>query len=352
MANVLSQAMQTMARCLAISVSALVKVVCIGIAVLRGLVRQKPEDHRMLLHVYFCVVLLLFSVLVWLAICCMRCIRQRRYRFSRFGRCTKSANGWALFKRKPLWVIDEVIRLKALLPDAGVRTIAMTFNRLHRSRDHVSKSFVAGVIRKHRYAIDVLRRDIRNRVPRALAINAVWGFDLTGKQDAHGERHAILGIVDHGSRFAVMLAVVRNQNFYTLAGHLLIAIGQFGIPKAIRTDNGSTLISWRFRRFLSILGIRHQRTAVGCPWQNGRIERLFGTLKQKLDQVVVRDRRQLSFALSTFRHWYNEIRPHQNLAERTPTEAWNCVDVYCGPPQSGRWFTAWGGLLRGYRLRW
>jgi transposase InsO family protein len=34
-------------------------------------------------------------------------------------------------------------------------------------------------------------------------------------------------------------------------------------------------------------GVRHQRTEPGCPWQNGRIERLFGTLKQKLDQWEV-----------------------------------------------------------------
>ena len=36
--------------------------------------------------------------------------------------------------RKPDWVIDEVVRLKALMSDAGCRRIADTFNRLHAAR--------------------------------------------------------------------------------------------------------------------------------------------------------------------------------------------------------------------------
>jgi transposase InsO family protein len=35
------------------------------------------------------------------------------------------------------------------------------------------------------------------------------------------------------------------------------------------------------------LDIRHQRSDVACPWQNGRIKRFFGTLKQSLDMWEV-----------------------------------------------------------------
>ena len=42
-----------------------------------------------------------------------------------------------------------------------------------------------------------------------------------------------------------------------------------------------------FRITLWLAGIRHQLTVPGCPWQNGRIERLFGTLKAKLDRIEV-----------------------------------------------------------------
>ena len=37
----------------------------------------------------------------------------------------------ALRTHKPDWVVEEIVRLKALMPDAGCRRIADTFNRLH-----------------------------------------------------------------------------------------------------------------------------------------------------------------------------------------------------------------------------
>lgn len=80
---------------------------------------------------------------------------------------------------KPPWVAREIVRLKALMPDAGYRTIADTFNRRHAChreigrRMTVGKSFVAETMRKHRYEIDILRRRIKHRVPVALPRNLV-----------------------------------------------------------------------------------------------------------------------------------------------------------------------------------
>lgn len=116
-----------------------------------------------------------------------------------------------------------------------------------------------------------------------------------------------------------------------------------------------------FGRALKQLGIRHQRTTPGCPWQNGRIERLFGTLKDKLDQRIYAPlplgeglgvREQLNRDLHSFRHWYNHIRSHQNLDGRTPAEAWNGINPYAQPAKQEHWFEAWDGLLMGYQLKY
>ena len=138
-----------------------------------------------------------------------------------------------------------------------------------------------------------------------------------------------------------------------------MAIGQFGKPHALRTDNAPQLVSKRFRGFLRLLNIRHQRSDVGCPWQNGFIERLFGTLKQKLNQINVDNGAQLNFALHEFNTWYNEIRPHQGLDGRTPAEAWAWLTECISAKQfeekvieSVAPFVAWEGLLTGYRIRW
>ncbi|MEM9594705.1 MAG: integrase core domain-containing protein [Acidobacteriota bacterium] len=47
----------------------------------------------------------------------------------------------------------------------------------------------------------------------------------------------------------------------------------------MRTDNEAVFTSRRFRWVLIVLGLRHQLTQVASPWQNGRVERFFGTLK-------------------------------------------------------------------------
>ncbi|MFO8024492.1 DDE-type integrase/transposase/recombinase, partial [Thiohalophilus sp.] len=111
----------------------------------------------------------------------------------------------------------------------------------------------------------------------------IWGLDLTGKQDTSGTTHNILGIVEHASRASLVLSGLKDKVSLTLLRHLLNAIEQYGKPKMIRTDNESIFTSRLFRFGLWWLGIRHQKTDKGCPWMNGRVERFFGTLKQKLD---------------------------------------------------------------------
>ncbi|MFV3414830.1 integrase core domain-containing protein [Pseudomonas nitroreducens] len=98
------------------------------------------------------------------------------------------------------------------------------------------------------------------------------------------------------------------------------------------------------------MGIRHQRCEVGCPWQNGRIERLFGTLKRKLDQWRVANDEQLQAALRIFSFWYNAVRPHQNLKGQTPLEAWAGGDPFERLPKRVEWFEAWDGLLSRFYL--
>ena len=163
---------------------------------------------------------------------------------------------------KPAWVTREIIHLKALMPDAGCRRIADTFNRRHahhreiRRRMTVGKSFVADTMRKHRYEIEIVRRRMKHRVPPALPRNLVWAMDLTGKTDAAGSIHSILGLLDHGSRGLLDLAALPNKCSWTLLGHLFIAIGKYGRPRAIRTDNESVFAGHVFRAVLRLAGIR------------------------------------------------------------------------------------------------
>jgi putative transposase len=280
--------------------------------------------------------------------------RLHRARSRRMGR-HKSLDARSLSMRgarKPEWVAREVVRMKALMPRAGCRSLAGSFNRrfVHRGMS-VGKSYVNGVVRSHEYEIRKLRKRLKHRKPKRMPLNRVWAMDLTGKQDTGGRVHNILGLVEHGSRANLCLAALQDKASITLLRCLLDAVEKYGRPKFLRTDNEAVFTSRLFRFGLWLLGIRHQRTDKGCPWMNGRVERFFGTLKAGLGQWEVDSLAQLSNALVPFRFWYNHVRPHQHLDGRTPAEVWAGKDVYTARPKTEAWFEAWDGVLAGYYLR-
>ena len=256
-------------------------------------------------------------------------------------------------QRKPDWVVNAVITLATHNPDAGCRRLSIDFNRYYANTHSmtVSKTFVADLLKKHRYAITQKRRLWKHRIPTAIAKNRIWGLDLTGKTDEEGQLHNILGLIDHGSRLALQIQPLHDKTAITILKTLIFTIELFGKPKMIRCDNEAVFKSKLFRFSLKLLGIRQQFSALGCPWQNGRIERLFGTLKQKLDQISVIDFGHLQHALLEFQVWYNHIRPHQHLQGWTPAEAWLGVDPYKNKIKFTHYVTGWGGLLTGYYLR-
>ena len=254
--------------------------------------------------------------------------------------------------RKPEWVTAEVLRLKAHMGKAGCRSIAITFNRLHQNTS-IGKTFVAEAIKRNQYQLSCIKRDIRSRAPCTVSINAVWGLDLTFKTDQQDKLNNLLGIIDHGSRLAISLTTVINKRSWTILGHLCLAIGKYGKPKALRTDNENIFNSFVFRTMLKLTGIKHQQTQICAPWQNGRVERLFGTLKSLLKQLEIPNSNALQAALIEFSLFYNHVRPHQNLNGLTPAEAWQgCTqqDIRQNV-RSPLLVQALDGLLVGYHLR-
>jgi putative transposase len=88
--------------------------------------------------------------------------------------------------------------------------------------------------------------------------------------------------------------------------------------------------------------MKRQFTQPGSPWQNGRIERLFGTLKERWTQLARPLRLDSELRLAEFTYWYNAARPHQHLGGQTPLEVWQEQ----GPPQRWAEQSWWGGALR------
>ncbi len=243
--------------------------------------------------------------------------------------------------------------MKAFMPDVGCRKLAESFNRRYAKSKKITvgKTYVSNIIKNHQYEIQILRKNVKHRKSRPLPANIVWGMDLTGKTDTQNKLHNILGIIDHGSRSCLFLKGIKNKASITLLRCLLDSIEKYGQPKIIRTDNEAVFTSRIFSFSLWLLGIKHQKIDKGCPWQNGRIERFFGTVKEKLNQWNVDSLEQLRGALVQFRFWYNHVRPHQHLDGRTPAEVWQGNDIYIQKIKKECFFESWEELLTGYFLK-
>ncbi|WP_423009632.1 transposase [Undibacterium sp. JH2W] len=253
-------------------------------------------------------------------------------------------------KPKPRWVLHFV--LERFAEGKSYRQITMEFNRLYAYRGMtISLGTVYNWIQKHCTEMEAIRKETRNRFLEPGPANLRWRIDGTGKMDSSGVTHFILGIVDHGTRMNLLLQRLELATSVTILECIKDAMQLFGQPKIIRTDNASVFRSKKFRRALKELGIHQEFSAPGKPWQNGRIERLFLTLKEKLNLTTPVNGMMLDCMLNDFTTWYNFIRPHQHLHGYTPAEVWTGVDPYISAPKSVQYFSAWDGLLTGYYLQ-
>jgi putative transposase len=105
------------------------------------------------------------------------------------------------------------------------------------------------------------------------------------------------------------------------------AFKDFGLPRAIRTDNGAPFAStsaffglsklsvWWLR-----LGIAIERIRPGHPQQNGRHERMHLTLKKEATRPAAKNFLQQQARFDRFLHDFNHERPHQGLGMKYPAE--------------------------------
>ena len=251
---------------------------------------------------------------------------------------------YARNRKKPQWVVDKVLYLKAV-SGSGCGTVARLFNQRYGHKTTVSKSFVYEKLKANQYRLQVVKRRIKHKPARSVPVNHTWGMDLTQVKLPKKQR-TVLGIIEHGSRLNLALRELPSKHSAQLLLVLCQTIRQFGLPKTIRTDNEACFTSFFFTTALKLLGITHQTTHLASPWENGRIERFFGTFKNKIRQLDLSKFSNLQHELDRFRFWYNHIRPHQNLAGYTPMEVWqNKTNRHSNKPV---WVNDWQGVLTGY----
>ena len=163
----------------------------------------------------------------------------------------------------------------------------------------------------------------------AVHANDVWSVDFKGwLRTQDGERVDPLTVQDASSRYLLACRGLTQPRTAQVRGVMERAFREYGLPRAIRTDNGppfgsvglgglTTLSIWWIK-----LGITPERIAPGRPEQNGRLERLHRTLKAETAAPPRASRRSQQSAFDAFRDSYNERRPHEALGQRPPARVY------------------------------
>ena len=162
--------------------------------------------------------------------------------------------------------------------------------------------------------------------PTTSAPNDLWTADFKGEfRTADGIYCYPLTIADQHTRFLLSCHGLLSTQTVTAKPVFERAFREYGLPLAIRTDNGvpfatqsihglSYLNVWWMR-----LGIQHQRILPGRPDQNGAHERMHRTLKRQAIRPVRKNCAAQQRVFDSFRTEYNEVRPHERLNQDTPS---------------------------------
>jgi len=155
--------------------------------------------------------------------------------------------------------------------------------------------------------------------------NALWQIDIFTFQLKRMYPVYMIGMIDDHSRYLVGWGLFRQQNAEAVLEVLKGAIGQWGAPREILSDNGRQFVAWRgktrFQRVLKQQGIGHVRSAPHHPQTLGKIERFWQTLwREFLDEAVFASFADACQRCDHWIHYYNHQRPHQGIDGACPAD--------------------------------
>ena len=144
------------------------------------------------------------------------------------------------------------------------------------------------------------------------------GFGIHDR-DERGRPLKWLSIVDEFTRECVALEVARSMKADDVLNVLRDLLLIRGVPRHIRSDNGSDFIARAIRNLVKKAGIETLYIEPGSPWQNGDAESFHSRLRDELlDAELFADLQEAEVLASRWRGDYNHRRPHSSLGYVAP----------------------------------
>lgn len=233
----------------------------------------------------------------------------------------------------PFQVERTIVQIKREHPTWGAPKIREKLIREFPMIKPPAKSTVHAVLERNGMVTRRKRRRYKAEgtpLSDAKAPNELWCADYKGEFMLGNHKYCYpLTITDYRSRYLLAcegLESTKSPFAFTVFEQVF---REFGLPEAIRTDNGapfaapnalfglSRLSIWWLR-----LGINIERIKPGHPEQNGRHERMHLTLKKEATKPASFNFLQQQVRFDDFMDIYNNERPHQALGGKYPGDVY------------------------------
>jgi transposase InsO family protein len=220
----------------------------------------------------------------------------------------------------------KIVEVKKEHPGFGVKRIAQVLKRaffLRASPETVRRTL------KEKELLPPKRRKARRNPPQPRFFerstpNQMWQSDIFTFR--LNERNGyLIGFIDDNSRYIVGLGLFRSQKSEQVLEVYRTAVGEYGPPKEMLTDNGRQYTSWRgktpFEKELGKDRVHHLKSRPHHPMTLGKIERFWKTIWEEfLERAKFSSFEEARERIALWVKYYNHKRPHQGIGGLCPAD--------------------------------
>src|SRR5271169_6753546 len=234
--------------------------------------------------------------------------------------------------RTPEARAEAIVVLLRRFPHLGPRKLLAMLARREPDTDWPAASTIGDILKRAGLVEKTKRRRrALDPPPREIAVDAAnqeWAADFKGWFRTRDQaRIDPLTITDNYTRFLIETRIA-PQTVEGAKAVFVRAFEAYGLPEAIRCDNGSPFGSrgagglTRLSVWWLKLGVEPHFIRPASPQENGRHERMHRTLKEQTSRPAAANAAEQQARFDEFRKHYNEERPHEALGQTPPAEAY------------------------------
>ena len=259
--------------------------------------------------------------------------KNRFYEEGKLGLYEKSREAENHPNALPEDTVIAIIQLKTAHPYWGAKKILELFKKSRRNAEVPSLSSVnrilskANLIKKRR--VKPVSTDCRRLHAhiQPQKVNDVWAIDFKGYWRSDGEICEPFTVRELVSRKILCVKLMQSKSSEAVRAVMTELFKKYGLPKVIRSDNGTPFSSpngvlslTSLSAWWITLGITPDRTEKGSPGQNGSLERMHADIAREIEGKVRGGVLANQAVIDAWVEEYNSVRPNEAIGMKTPDE--------------------------------